>query len=64
MFYNDERLHQALNYKTPDVVYRTAAGGGAKIVDKFNEATEASALVQKNWDSAIQLECEQGSILN
>jgi putative transposase len=45
MFYNEERLHQSLGYKTPDVVYRTAAGGGAKIVDKFNETTEASALV-------------------
>ncbi len=45
MFYNDERLHQSLDYKMPDVVYRTAAGSGAKIVDKFNEATEASALV-------------------
>ena len=34
------------------------------IVDKFNEATEAPALVEKDWDSTIQLECEQGSILN
>jgi putative transposase len=30
MFYNDERLHQALDYKTPDVVYRTAAGGAPR----------------------------------
>ena len=45
MFYSEKRLHQSLAYKTPEVVYRTAAGGGAKIVDKFNEATEASALV-------------------
>ncbi len=45
MFYNEERLHQSLGYKTPEVVYRTSAGGGAKIVDKFNETTEASALV-------------------
>ena len=45
MFYNEERLHQSLGYETPEVVYRTAAGGGAKIVDKFNEATETSALV-------------------
>jgi putative transposase len=45
MFYNEERLHQSLGYKTPKVVYQTAAGGGAKIVDKFNEATETSALV-------------------
>jgi putative transposase len=45
MFYNEERLHQSLGYKTPEVVYRTAADGGAKIVDKFNEATKSSALV-------------------
>jgi putative transposase len=45
MFYNEERLHQSLDYKTPERVYRTATGGGAKIVSKFNEVTEASALV-------------------
>jgi putative transposase len=45
MFYNEERPHQSLAYNTPDVVYRTATGGGAKIVDKFNEATEASVPV-------------------
>ena len=64
VFYNEERLHQALDYKTPNRVYQTAMGGGAKIVDKFNEATETSVPVEKNWDSAIQLECGQGSILN
>jgi putative transposase len=35
-FYNTERYHQSLGYRTPDEVYRTATGGGAKIVDKFN----------------------------
>lgn len=35
-FYNQERWHQALDYKTPDEVYKTARGGMAKIVDKFN----------------------------
>jgi len=34
-FYNGDRPHQSLGYKTPDVVYRTALGGGAVIVDKF-----------------------------
>jgi putative transposase len=37
LFYNTERTHQALDYSTPDVVYRTASGGGARIVDKFKE---------------------------
>ena len=36
VFYNTERTHQSLDYSTPDVVYRTAAGGGASIVDKFS----------------------------
>lgn len=63
-FYNQERRHQALDYQTPDEVYKTASGGGAKIVDKFNGTAETSDLVPQNWDSAIQLECEQGSILN
>lgn len=35
-FYNEARWHQSLDYQTPDVVYQTATGGGAKIVDKFN----------------------------
>ncbi len=34
-FYNGERPHQSLGQQTPEVVYRTALGGGAKIVDKF-----------------------------
>ncbi len=37
MFYNSERTHQSLDYSTPDVIYRTANGGGARIVDKFKE---------------------------
>jgi len=40
-FYNGERPHQSLGYKTPNTVYRTAAGGGAMIVDKFSGAMEA-----------------------
>ena len=56
LFYNEERLHQSLGYtKRRMTVYRTATGGGAKIVDKFNGTEETSDLVLKNWDSAIQL---------
>jgi putative transposase len=36
-FYNTERSHQSLGYCTPEEVYRTACGGGARIVDKFND---------------------------
>jgi putative transposase len=35
-FYNSERFHQSLGYLTPDEVYRTATGGGARIVDKYS----------------------------
>lgn len=37
VFYNGGRFHQALGYKTPDQVYQTGEGGGAKIVDHFSE---------------------------
>lgn len=37
VFYNTERTHQSLDYRTPDEVYLTASGGGASIVDKFSE---------------------------
>jgi len=37
-FYNDRRPHQSLENKTPDVVYRTAIGGGAMILDKYPRA--------------------------
>lgn len=39
-FYNAERPHQSLGQKTPAVVYRTAVGGGALIVDKFGGAVQ------------------------
>jgi len=41
VFYNQERHHQSLGYKTPDRVYQTAIGGGAKIIDKYG-STETS----------------------
>ena len=40
VFYNKERTHQSLGYSTPDEVYRTAIGGGAKIVDKYSVRKE------------------------
>jgi len=36
LFYNHGRPHQALDYATPDKVYQTAVGGGARIIDKFS----------------------------
>ena len=43
VFYNTERTHQALGYRTPDEVYRTARGGGARIVDKYSETKKLTA---------------------
>jgi putative transposase len=40
IFYNAERPHQALGDMTPDVVYRTAIGGGAEIKDKYPRAVD------------------------
>jgi putative transposase len=37
IFYNGERFHQSLNYKTPDEVYKAGIGGGAIIVDHFSD---------------------------
>lgn len=37
-FYNSERPHQSLGYLTPDAVYQSGTGGGAKIVDRFAKA--------------------------
>jgi len=39
-FYNGERRHQSLRYQTPDRVYTTGQGGGAKIMDKFGRLAE------------------------
>ena len=36
-FYHTERRHQSLNDVTPDEVYRTASGGGTRMVDQFTE---------------------------
>jgi hypothetical protein len=38
--YNGERGHQSLGYQTPDGVYATGQGGGAKIIDKFGRLAE------------------------
>jgi putative transposase len=48
VFYNTERSHPSLDYRTPDEVYRAGHGGGAQMVDNFSERetshTEAEAI--------------------
>ena len=54
MFYNNERKHQALGYQTPELVYRSGVGGGAKVVDKFGDAIlESSVALRSTDDSRI-----------
>ena len=58
VFYNTQRIHQSLNYVTPDEVYRTARGGGARIVDKFSETEKTLPDTKKeteNRGSAVPL---------
>jgi putative transposase len=35
-FYNSERPHQSLGYRTPDEVHRSAQGGGVVVADHFS----------------------------
>jgi putative transposase len=59
-FYNGERPHQSLGKKTPDVVYRTAVGGGAIILDKFGGAVEEAKSKAKTGaapSSCSEVEC-------
>ena len=44
-FYNMTRLHQSLDYHTPDTVYQLASGGGAMIVDKYNKIEKQGSAV-------------------
>jgi hypothetical protein len=45
-------------------VQQAPRSAGAKIMDKFNGTAETANLMPQNRGSAIQLEREQGSIIN
>jgi len=53
-FYNGERPHQALDYRTPDEVHASGVGGGASIPDHFrNDAKPGVAITgQRRSDLA------------
>ena len=44
-FYNHERPHQSLSYRTPDDVYRSGTGGGALIREKYGRIERQEAAV-------------------
>jgi len=56
-FYNSERPHQALENQTPQSVYKSASGGGAMIIEKFNKAAPENdvPVMAENQGSAVQL---------
>lgn len=60
VLYNTERPHQSLGYDTPDEIYRTASGGGARIVDKYTASEKPQSEIEtkkeaKNQGSAVPL---------
>lgn len=53
VFYNGERPHQSLGNLTPDTVYATASGGGARIVDKFSKNGAAPSSCEKDGHTSL-----------
>lgn len=51
-FYNEERTHQSLGYRTPNDVYKTGIGGGAMIVDKFGGASEEPSVPLRSTEGS------------
>lgn len=54
-FYNHERPHQSLSYKTPAMVYKNGEGGGARIGDKFKKDPSAENIGQVDEIKQIPL---------
>lgn len=44
-------LHALQGILTPDQVYRTASGGGARIVDKYSEAEKTHSGIERRFDT-------------
>lgn len=69
VLYNTERPHQSLGYDTPDHVYRTASGGGARIVGKYSETEKTHSEIEtkketENRGSDIPLHVKKVTLLN
>ena len=54
-FYNHERPHQSLSYKTPAMVYKNGEGGGARIVDQFKKDSDVEIIGQVDEVKQIPL---------
>ena len=69
-FYNEERPHQSLNYKTPALVHQTASGGGAMILEKYGDSlpetsdplrsSDVSGSIVKDLKATATLEVKTG----
>jgi len=61
VLYNTARPHQSLDYLTPDQVYRTASGGGARIVDKYRatEKTQSETETETQKTGAAPFRCNE-----
>jgi putative transposase len=64
IFYNTERPHQSLGQKTPEVVYRSAIGGGAVIVDKFPRAVDETPVPLRSTGVSSTVEATENTRAN
>ncbi len=56
-FYNGERRHQSLGYQTPDQVYLTGQGGGARIIDQFDRRAASAPPLEDATPGNTQQVC-------
>ena len=52
-FYKGARPHQALGYQTPEQVYLSGQGGGARILDKFSGKVATSVKVEESEQRGV-----------
>jgi putative transposase len=64
IFYNTERPHQSLGQKTPEIVYRSAIGGGAVIVDKFPRAVDETPVPLRSTGVSSTAEATENTRAN
>lgn len=55
-FYNEDRPHQSLGYRTPDAVYKAAQGGGALIIDKYPGPAKTASIALRSTEGTFDKE--------